>query len=200
MSVGDFIGQRLSCLGINCEPQYFTLSDYWILTILLWIKSNLVVEDENEFVFEEFGDLRVTFAIRSISAQLQLNVEEWSFVWVEVTEQIQVVFISAHHFLSVKLYFWIAWAIDWMEFTDIFAFKTQLFVRAWMWGKFYSAWVIASIVLRPPKVMIEDELAYRIIKDWLWIRIVGGQGGRDVEPFIEIKDIVWVKLGVWYCW
>ena len=200
MRMGDYIGHSLSCLSIDREPQDFTLRNYWIFAVLLRIEANLVVEDEDEFVLKEFSDFSVALAIRSISAPLKLNVEERSFVRIEVTEQIQVFFIGTHQFLFVEFDFWIAWTVDWMEFTGISIGETQLFVRAWMWRKWYSAWVIASIILRPPEVMIEDELTYCIIENWLWVWIVSGEGSSNIEPFIIVEDIVWVKLGVWYCW
>ena len=44
--------------------------------------------------------------------------------------------------------------------------------------------------------MIEDELTYCIIENRLWVRIVSGKGSSNIEPFIIVEDIVWVKLGV----
>ena len=80
MCLGDFVGIGLACLSVDCDPEHFTFKGYRFFSVLLGIKSDLVVDEQNPLVPEEFFYLRISFAVRSIFTPLKLNVEERSFI------------------------------------------------------------------------------------------------------------------------
>ena len=54
MSLFYAVGISLANLGIYCNPEHFTFKRYRVLAVLLWVKSDLVIDEQNPLVPEKF--------------------------------------------------------------------------------------------------------------------------------------------------
>ena len=103
----DSVWIGLMYLGVYCNPEHFTFKSYGFLSVLLWVKPDLVVNKHNPLILQEVSDLVISFAIWSILTPLKLDVKQACLWRVEVAEEIQVILIAALQLFVVKIYYFI---------------------------------------------------------------------------------------------